>query len=106
MSKRRTHDSFDAEDDPIGLTSAFAPVKGPQSVDYDTNDDPVGLTQAFGAIPDQDEERSWDEAGKWQNFDWNANYGDEDAAQADEPEAAAHENGATSPLSAAATLPE
>ena len=74
MSKRRTHDSFDADDDPIGLTSAFAPVKGPQSVDYDTNDDPVGLTQAFGAIPDQDEERSWNDTGKWQNFDWNASY--------------------------------
>ena len=102
MSKRRTHDSFDAEDDPIGLTSAFAPVKGPQSVDYDTNDDPVGLTQAFGAIPDQDEERSWDEAGKWQNFDWNANYGDEEVAQADEPEAASAAEAETSEAASAA----
>lgn len=79
MPKRRTHgfdDRFAAEDNPIGLTGAFAPIKGPQSVDYDSNDDPVGLTQAFGAIPDQDEERSWDEAGKWKDFDWDAALGE------------------------------
>ena len=72
MPKRRTHDSFDASDNPIGLTGAFAPVRGPQSVDYDENDDPVGLTQAFGAIPDQDEPRVWDEEGKWKDFDWDS----------------------------------
>lgn len=72
MPKRRTHDTYDSNDNPIGLTGAFAPVKGPQSVDYDTNDDPVGLTQAFGAIPDQDEPHAWDEDGKWNGFDWNS----------------------------------
>ena len=79
MPKRRTQDSdnwLDAEDNPIGLTGAFAPVKGPQSVDYDTNDDPVGLTQAFGAVPSQDEPRAWDEAGKWKDFDWDAALGE------------------------------
>ena len=66
MVKRRTQNSDDfyieSGDDPIGLTGAFIPVKGPQSVEYSDDDDPVGLTQAFGAIPDQDEQRSWDEA--------------------------------------------
>ena len=83
MVKRRTQNSDDfyieSGDDPIGLTGAFIPVKGPQSVEYSDDDDPVGLTQAFGAIPDQDEQRSWDEANKWNNFDWNAGY--EDAEQ-------------------------
>lgn len=78
MTKRRTNDSddryLDSGDNPIGLTSAFAPVKGPQSVDYDEEDDPVGLTQAFGALPDQDEPRVWDEEGKWEGFDWDAGY--------------------------------
>lgn len=80
MTKRGTQDSdnlyFDADDDPIGLTGAFAPVKGPQSVDYDEGDDAIGLTQAFGAIPDQDEPNEWDRAGKWNDFDWNASFGD------------------------------
>lgn len=91
MPKRRTHDSNDrfrdVDDNPIGLTGAFAPVRGPQSVDYDKNDDPVGLTSAFGAIPDQDEPRSWDEAGKWKDFDWDAAFGEprEDVTGAKEP---------------------
>lgn len=87
MPKRRMQDSgsryLDSEDRPIGLTGAFAPVKGPQSVDYDDNDDPVGLTQAFGAIPDQDESRSWDESSKWKDFDWDAAFGD---AEEEQPE--------------------
>lgn len=80
MAKRRTQDSdlvFGTEDDPIDLTGAFAPTKGPQSVEYDEGDEAIGLTQAFEPIPDQDEPRAWDEAGKWTDFDWNAGYGDE-----------------------------
>ena len=79
MPKRRTHNSddrFGAEDNPIGLTGAFAPVKGPQSVDYDEKDDPVGLTQAFGAIPEDEEPHAWDEAGKGKDFDWDAALGE------------------------------
>ena len=75
MPKRRLQDSadrFDADDNPIGLTSAFAPVKGPQSVDYDTDDDPVGLTQAFGAVPEPEEPPAWEKAGKWKDFDWDS----------------------------------
>ena len=76
MAKRRIQDSndcyFDAEDNPIGLTGAFAPVKGPQSVEYAEGDEAIGLTQAFEPIPDQDEPRAWDEEGKWKNFDWEA----------------------------------
>lgn len=79
MPKRRTHDSenqFDSEDRPIGLTSAFAPVKGPQSVDYDETDDPVGLTSAFGAVTVEEDERPWDKAGKWKDFDWDTALGE------------------------------
>lgn len=76
MNKRRPQDSdylMDAEDDPIGLTSAFAPVKGPQSVEYDEGDDAIGLTGAFAPIrDDEDESKTWDEAGKWDGFDWDA----------------------------------
>lgn len=88
MSKRRQQDSdyiFGTEDDPIGLTSAFAPVKGPQSVDYDEGDDAIGLTQAFEPIPDQDEPREWDETGKWSNFDWNSFEPVGDEPDAEEP---------------------
>ena len=78
MSKRRTNDSddryLDSGDNPIGLTGAFTPVKGPQSVDYAAEDDPVGLTQAFGAINPDEEERDWGEEDKWKGFDWNAGY--------------------------------
>ena len=72
MPKRRLQnpDDFFNDDDPIGLTGAFAPVKGPQSVDYDVQDDPVGLTQAFGAVTVDEDERSWTEAEKWKGFDW------------------------------------
>ena len=80
MANRRMQDSdylFESEDDPIGLTSAFAPVKGPQSVEYDVGDEAIGLTGAFEPIPDQDEPRAWDEAGKWRDFDWNASIPDE-----------------------------
>ena len=89
MPKRRTRDAsgFGSEDNPIGLTGAFAPVKGPQSVDYDANDDPVGLTQAFGAIPDEEEdERSWSEEDKWKGFDW-------DSVPSDQPEGESAEGG-------------
>lgn len=89
MSKRRQQDSdfvFGTEDDPIGLTSAFAPVKGPQSVDYDEGDDAIGLTQAFEPIPDQDEPREWDETGKWKNFDWDAFESVGEGSGAEEPE--------------------
>lgn len=85
MPKRRM---LGSDDNPIGLTGAFAPVKGPQSVDYDADDDPVGLTQAFGAIRDEEDERSWNEDEKWKDFDWDAalgepvgDYGDEDDAE-------------------------
>ena len=85
---------FDSKDDPIGLTGAFAPVKGPQSVDYDSEagDDPVGLTGAFG-VGDDEDERSWTEEEKWKDFDWDAALGepaDEEAAALAE-EAAADE---------------
>jgi len=76
MPKRRTYndDPYASEDNPIGLTGAFAPVKGPQSVDYDAaaGDNPVGLTQAFGAIPDEEREPAWNGSEKWKGFDWNA----------------------------------
>lgn len=120
MTKRRTNDSddryFDSGDNPIGLTSAFAPVKGPQSVDYDTEDDPVGLTQAFGPLPDQDEPRVWDEEGKWEGFDWNAGYEgqgaeipaaseDADAGSAEAAGAAPEEGASPAPDAAAAPAP-
>lgn len=91
MAKRRTQDSdfiIGSEDDPIGLTSAFAPVKGPQSVMYDKNDDAIGLTGAFEPITDVDEPRAWDEAGKWKDFDWNASYSTDDDAADDDAVAA------------------
>lgn len=79
MAKRRTHDSddlfLDREDDPIGLTSAFAPVKGAQSVEYDTDDEAIGLTQAFAPVVLDEDERSWSEEDKWTGFDWES-YGD------------------------------
>ena len=91
MPKRRLQnpDDFFNDDDPIGLTGAFAPVKGPQSVDYDVQDDPVGLTQAFGAVTVDEDERSWTEAEKWKGFDWDegrtgdiVNGTDDEAAEA------------------------
>lgn len=106
MTKRRTNDSddryYDSGDNPIGLTSAFAPVKGPQSVDYGEEDDPVGLTQAFGALPDQDEPRVWDEEGKWEGFDWDAGYEGQEAAAAPagEADAAQAEEQAAEPAAA------
>lgn len=73
MPRRRTNNSknrsLESDDNPIGLTDAFAPVRGPQSVDYDSEDEPVGLTQAFG-VARTDEERTWTETSKWKNFDW------------------------------------
>ena len=79
MKKRRNQISDDrayySEDDPIGLTSAFTPVKGAQSVDYDTGDDPVGLTQAFGPIVVEEPPYGQDDASKWQGFDWNSSEG-------------------------------
>lgn len=74
MANRRMQDSdylFDSEDDPIGLTSAFAPVKGPQSVEYDKGDEAIGLTGAFAPIVvDEEEAELLDGTGKWKNFDW------------------------------------
>lgn len=75
MTNRRMQDSdylADSEDDSIGLTSAFPPAKGPQSVEYDKGDDAIGLTAAFAPIPEQNEPHAWDEAGKWKDFDWAA----------------------------------
>ena len=93
MSKRRTNDSddryLDSGDNPIGLTGAFTPVKGPQSVDYAAEDDPVGLTQAFGAINPDEEERDWGEEDKWKGFDWNAGYDGQEPEAADAADDAA-----------------
>ncbi len=94
MTNRRMQDSdylYDSEDDPIGLTSAFPPAKGPQSVEYDKGDEAIGLTGAFAPIPDQNEPHAWDEAGKWNNFDWNASYGDGQNEAAETPDGGAAE---------------
>ena len=76
MPKRRTSNAgaYGSDDNPIGLTGAFAPVRGPQSVDYDdeTGDNPVGLTQAFGAVPSEDREPAWNASDKWKGFDWDS----------------------------------
>ena len=124
MSKRRTNDSddryLDSGDNPIGLTGAFTPVKGPQSVDYAAEDDPVGLTQAFGAINPDEEERDWGEEDKWKGFDWNAGYDGQESEAADAaddaaepapaeaepaPEAEAPEAAAEAPAAPAAVAP-
>jgi len=124
MSKRRTNDSddryLDSGDNPIGLTGAFTPVKGPQSVDYAAEDDPVGLTQAFGAINPEEEERDWGEEDKWKGFDWNAGYDSQESEAADAaddaaepapaeaepaPEAEAPEAAAETPVAPAAAAP-
>ena len=124
MSKRRTNDSddryLDSGDNPIGLTGAFTPVKGPQSVDYAAEDDPVGLTQAFGAINPDEEERDWGEEDKWKGFDWNAGYDGQESEAADAaddaaepapaeaepaPEAEAPEAAAEAPAARAAVTP-
>lgn len=82
MPKRRTNNAgtYGSDDSPIGLTGAFAPVRGPQSVDYDAEvgDNPVGLTQAFGAIPDEEREPAWNDSSKWKGFDWDAAIDDAD----------------------------
>lgn len=80
MPRRRSHSSssrlFDKDDNPIDLTDAFAPVRGPQSVDYDKEDDPLGLTNAFGAIPPKDAvDHHWANGSKWSDFDWDAESG-------------------------------
>ena len=76
MTNRRMQDSdylFDSEDDPIGLTSAFPRVKGPQSVEYDKGDEAIGLTGAFAPIViDEEERESWGEEGKWKDYDWSS----------------------------------
>lgn len=124
MSKRRTNDSddryLDSGDNPIGLTGAFTPVKGPQSVDYAAEDDPVGLTQAFGAINPDEEERDWGEEDKWKGFDWNAGYDGQESEAADAaddaaepapaeaepaPEAEASETSAEAPAAPAVVAP-
>ena len=77
MTKRRRNGSQDADlgydDNPIGLTEAFAPVKGAQSVDYDSDDSQIGLTQAFGAVvPEEEPTYGWNDENKWSNFAWSA----------------------------------
>ena len=75
MSNRRMQDSdyiYEADDDFIGLTSAFPAVKGPQSVEYDEGDEAIGLTGAFAPVVIEEDERSWNEKDKWENFDWNS----------------------------------
>ncbi len=112
MAKRRTHDSQDyyddAQDSPIGLTSAFEVVHDPQSVQYDEGDQAIGLTEAFARVGDPPEPRAWDEAGKWKDFDWDADWEGAHAdaqdevppAPADEP--AASEAQQSQPVSEAA----
>ena len=86
MANRRMQDSdylYDSEDDPIGLTSAFPPTKGPQSVEYDKGDEAIGLTGAFAPIVIDDEEADLlDGTGKWKNFDWASYKSEEDEAEA------------------------
>ncbi|MBQ3328621.1 MAG: histone-lysine N-methyltransferase [Eggerthellaceae bacterium] len=110
MSKRRTHDSddryLDSGDNPIGLTGAFTPVKGPQSVDYAAEDDPVGLTQAFGAINPEEEERDWGEEDKWKGFDWNAGYDSQESEAADAADDAAEPAPAEAEPAPEAEVPE
>ena len=89
MTKRNQQNSdartFGAEDNPIGLTGAFEIIRDPQAVQYDTGDNSIGLTEAFGAVrADEDEIHSWDEAGKWTDFDWDAISDEEEAGEASE----------------------
>lgn len=77
MVKRKRQNSddyaFDAEDNPIGLTGAFPVIRDPQAVKYDEGDQSIGLTEAFGAVSgEEDVVHSWDEAGKWKGFNWDA----------------------------------
>ena len=81
MAKRRTDGRnaarYDSEDNLIDIDGAFAPTKGRQSVEYDVGDERIGLTQAFGAIvPEEEPEYGWNDDRKWDNFDWNASFGD------------------------------
>ena len=119
MPKRRTSNSsaYGADDNPIGLTGAFAPVRGAQSVDYDdeTGDDPVGLTQAFGAVSGDGREPTWNASDKWKGFDWDSvpnEFADdlEDAGEAPDAggasvQEAGQEVGSEAPRAAAATAP-
>ena len=77
MAKRRTHGSDDyydeSPDNPIGLTSAFEVIHDPQSVQYDEGDEAIGLTEAFARVGTS-EPPAWDEAGKWKDFDWDADW--------------------------------
>ena len=75
MSKRRRQDSaeWNDKDNPIGLTNAFEVIRDPQAVEYDEGDEAIGLTEAFGAVSgEEDVVHSWDKAGKWKDFDWDA----------------------------------
>ncbi len=106
MTNRRMQDSdyFISEDDPIGLTGAFRPTKGPQSVEYDKGDQAIGLTGAFEPITIEEDERSWDENAKWKGFDWESYQSTHDEAS-EEPAPAADADagaeGAQSPAPAA-----
>ncbi len=93
MSKRRRQDSteWNDKDNPIGLTNAFEVIRDPQAVEYDEGDEAIGLTEAFGAVSgEEDVVHSWDVAGKWKDFDWDAStvehvdFGDEDGIVDDE----------------------
>ena len=92
MAKRNNYGSdertFGSEDNPIGLTEAFKVIRDPQAVEYDEDDQSIGLAEAFGAVSgEEDEVHSWDEAGKWSDFDWDSVPDvDESGAVIDAPE--------------------
>ena len=67
---KRSSDSdtrtYGSEDDPIGLTQAFAPI----TEDSYDHSDGIGLTQAFGPVGDEQE---WAQGrDKWAGFNWDA----------------------------------
>jgi len=69
MAKRTTANSGnpDGYDNPIGLTSAFAPIK-PDAKHAASYDSPLGMTGAFGPVGEEEE---WGSGGdKWAGFDW------------------------------------
>lgn len=103
MAKRRKKDFDDGyidDDNPIGLTGAFPVIRDPQAVEYGEGDNSIGLTEAFGVVSgEEDTVHSWDRAGKWTDFDWNAPSGDE---AADDGEAGASEQGAAEDEAASA----
>ena len=85
MAKLRPEDSgeiiFDADDSPIGLTQAFAPIGDDDDFDQFGYDDADKLDDPFA---DDFAEDSWDYSDKWAGFDWNASFDDESDEVADE----------------------